>query len=382
MTLHIFNPEHDIALASGLSNFTAPHAGRQLRHDLGYLPAIWAREDDVVVVDDPEYAAHRWKRLVPRLVRQGEPIGFKPGNRQFLAWKQLQGLADVIIEPWGWNSALRAQLIRSGLAEQSLPSMESMSSIREMSHRRVAASLLRQLRCDGTVGESTECYTVKETEDAIRRYGKVVLKAPWSSSGRGLRFCNTSYLNDKGEMMNENGFQTGWLRNVLASQGSVMVEPYYNKVKDFGMEFESDGSGLVRYLGLSLFHTQNGAYTGNVLASEAAKTALLCRDLPADLLQTVREEICQRLGQLLNGVYCGPFGVDMMVCSTPQTTDTLLNDKDLLVKKNGYLLHPCVEINLRRTMGHVALAMSPHDDDIRRVMRIEYSENVYKLKVI
>lgn len=29
--LHIFNPEHDIALASNLSNFTAPHAGRQLR---------------------------------------------------------------------------------------------------------------------------------------------------------------------------------------------------------------------------------------------------------------------------------------------------------------------------------------------------------------
>ena len=47
MTLHIFNPEHDIALASGLANFTAPHAGRQLRHDLGFLPAIWAQEGDV-----------------------------------------------------------------------------------------------------------------------------------------------------------------------------------------------------------------------------------------------------------------------------------------------------------------------------------------------
>ena len=33
--LQIFNPEHDIALAANLSNFTAPHAGRQLRHDLG-----------------------------------------------------------------------------------------------------------------------------------------------------------------------------------------------------------------------------------------------------------------------------------------------------------------------------------------------------------
>ena len=35
MTLHVFNPEHDIALASNLSNFTAPHAGRQLRAPCG-----------------------------------------------------------------------------------------------------------------------------------------------------------------------------------------------------------------------------------------------------------------------------------------------------------------------------------------------------------
>ena len=48
MKIHIFNPEHDIALASNLSNFTAPHAGRQLRHDLGFLPAIWADEGDVI----------------------------------------------------------------------------------------------------------------------------------------------------------------------------------------------------------------------------------------------------------------------------------------------------------------------------------------------
>ena len=55
MTLHIFNPEHDIALASNLSNFTAPHAGRQLRADLGFLPALWAEEGDVVLVENVEY---------------------------------------------------------------------------------------------------------------------------------------------------------------------------------------------------------------------------------------------------------------------------------------------------------------------------------------
>ena len=44
MKLHVFNPEHDLALAANLSNFTAPHAGRKLRADLGCLPALWADE--------------------------------------------------------------------------------------------------------------------------------------------------------------------------------------------------------------------------------------------------------------------------------------------------------------------------------------------------
>jgi len=60
--LHIFNPEHDIALASNLSNFTAPQAGRQLRADLGFLPAVWAAKGDYVWVENADYAARAWRR--------------------------------------------------------------------------------------------------------------------------------------------------------------------------------------------------------------------------------------------------------------------------------------------------------------------------------
>ena len=62
---------------------------------------------------------------------------------------------------------------------------------------------------------------------------------------------------------------------------------------------------------------------------------------------------------------------------------------DMMIVKNSPLsivncqlgLHPCVEINLRRTMGHVALAISPKDDDIRGVMRVIYDGNHYKLRI-
>ena len=338
MILHVFNPEHDIALAAHLKNFTAPHAGRQLRHDLGFLPALWAEADDVVLVDDIESIPRSWRyRCRCRLVEK----------------RELARLKFDAIEPWGWDLALRANLVRYGVDERLLPSEDAIEQIRVLSHRRVSAWLLPLLRVDGTVGEAFECTTADDVDKLIGRYGRVVLKAPWSSSGRGLRFVT------------EMNHIEGWLKNLLATQGSVMLEPYYNKVKDFGMEFYSDGNGNVGFLGLSLFHTANGAYTGNVLATEKAKREWISDYLPTTLLDAVQEQVCRLLGERFRGCYSGPFGIDMMIVAR--------DDRD------GFLLHPCVEINLRRTMGHVALSLSPSDDEVKRVMRIDYSNNNYKL---
>jgi hypothetical protein len=157
----------------------------------------------------------------------------------------------------------------------------------------------------------------------------------------------------------------GWLRGVLARQGSVMVEPYYNKLKDFGMEFEACADGSIKYCGLSLFHTANGAYTGNIVATEKWKREAMSRYLSTALIDQVREHICHYLEDILQGRYQGSLGVDMMVIGAD----------------DGFLLHPCVEINLRRTMGHAALALSPDDDDRVGVMRITYANGSYKANV-
>ncbi len=83
--LHIFNPEHDIALASNLTNFTAPHAGRQLRADLGFLPALWADEGDYVLVEDADYAALAYRRATKgrkcrvEWVTKAAPVSFPLG---------------------------------------------------------------------------------------------------------------------------------------------------------------------------------------------------------------------------------------------------------------------------------------------------------------
>lgn len=373
MTLHIFNPEHDIALASGLANFTPPHAGRQLRRDLGFIPALWAAEGDTLIVDDVETAERGVQRLRRQLCR--EQSHALPPVKLCLASSKAMLCSDDIstVAPWGWDSALRARLLRLGIGEQLLPKEEQITVIKQLSHRRTAMQLLPLLRTEGTVGEAFECRTFEETADVVSRFDSVVLKAPWSSSGRGLRFVAKS-LDGKQEGWQRHSFdanQEGWLRNLLSKQGSVMVEPLYNKVKDFAMEFSCNGDGRVSYEGLSLFHTQNGAYTGNILATESAKCEALSRYLPTALLQHVQTTICNRLSCVLKGHYAGPFGVDMMVVSHPRT--------------DGFLLHPCVEINLRRTMGHVALALTrmvnpTNDGDIRRVMRVTYSD-IYQLDI-
>lgn len=357
MTLHIFNPEHDIALAANLSNFTAPHAGRQLRHDLGWLPAIWADPDDAVLVDDVVFAETAYtifcRHCLKRLAGSRIPV--------FVDRKKVARLPLTDVAPWGWDCALHAQLLRFGCSEMRLPTEEQLADIRSLSHRQQSHSLLQQLRLPGTVGESHVCKDVREIEELQSRYRRLVLKAPWSSSGRGVRFIDT----DRNTLQ----MQSGWIGNVLHAQGSVMAEPYYNKVKDLGMEFNIQADGKVCFEGLSLFHTKNGAYMGNVLATENAKREQLSRYISLSLLDEVATRICNEASVMFGGRYSGSFGVDMMIVNGTE----------------GCYLHPCVEVNLRCTMGHVALKLArlvnpTGDNEVLHVMRIELS-NRYLLKI-
>ena len=357
-TLHIFNPEHDIALAYNLANFTAPHAARQLRCDIGFLPALWAEDDDVVMTDNEETAAGAWKKIRARLHLLWGEDRMKHVNPRFVTWKSVKAASVDSVEPWGWDAALVAQLKRKGIAGSLLPSEEKIAEIRLLSHRRTAARLLPELLMAGTVGEAFECSQQDEVEALLGKHNKVVMKAPWSSSGRGLRFLDVART--------PFSMQAGWFFNTVDQQGSVMVEPYYNKVKDFGMEFSVDENGETHYVGLSLFHTVNGIYRGNIIATERRKMEMMGNYLPVDLLTEVKQRICDKLGSIMRGKYVGPLGVDMMVVAREDA--------------KGFLLHPCVEVNMRRTMGHVAIALTPDDDDIVRVMRIELTDH-YKLKI-
>ena len=360
MRLHIFNPEHDIALAADMERFTAPHAGRQMRASLGFLPAFWADHDDLVLVDDVEAAAEavRHMKAFARDVR-------------FVSTADLSHIdASKIeaVEPWGWDKTLCFQLTKANMALQRLlPDADRLAHIRQISSRQFAAEHLLPVLIamdSRLIGKSRYCSSTEEVDRLLRDNGRSVIKSPWSCSGRGVRYV--------GAELDEHG--RGWLRNVMAQQGGVTVEPLYQKVCDFGMEFFVDGltSGktTVRYCGLSLFDTTGGAYSGSILATERDKRDMLARNVDLQLLDKVTEAVTDLLATTLSGVYSGPLGLDMMaVANTDNPSD-------------GLLLHPCVELNLRRTMGHVALALSPDEFGPRRLMRISYSSGKYKMRIM
>lgn len=377
LLLHIFNPEHDIALAHGSPLFTSPRAGRQLRADLGFLPALWAGEESVVWTDQPQEASEAVRRL---------GLDVPPGL--FVDTPSLRRLAGQVqaVDPWGWDAALCHQLQRLGINSRILPTAEELEEVRTLSHRRTAKELLDSIQhtslTDTTIGDSvkekeevieTTSKAVELTGEAIEltgeaievkdeaallqqlaRWPEAVLKAPWSSSGRGVRMVSAP--------VHSSVLQ--WALGVMRRQGSLMVEPLYHKVADFGMEFFANAEGFT-YLGLSLFDTSGSAYTGNVLATEEEKRTKLARYLSPTQIDSLRQRVLHCLEAISPRFRLGPFGIDMMIVRT---------------EDGKTRVHPCVEINFRRTMGHVAIALQQRITTPFEAMAVTFEDGHYHLR--
>lgn len=346
MKLHIFNPDHDLALAANRIPFTAPHAGRALRYDLSFLPAIWAEEGDFVYAEHPETARQRACELGVDVEKVSFVNSAKIAALNF-------SCSDIC--PWGWNKVLSHELAMS-LSVTGLPAESVLDGWRTISGRQwAAAHLLPFLRRSDSVGDAFCLHTVNDVTQYLALYESVVLKAPWSCSGRGIRYVTPSSWDAR---------MQSWTAHVLQKQGAVMLEPYYNKVLDFGMEFKIHRQEI-RFLGLSLFRTLHGAYSGSVVSSEEYKQEILTQYVGRERLDQLSHDIIALMSRHDLHGYEGCFGVDMMIVS-PNSGE-------------GFKIHPCVELNMRRTMGHVALDLAKYSD-VPQLMRIEY-DGRYRLRM-
>ena len=293
----IFNPEHDLCLASGDVNFIPPAAA-------------------------------------VRFAQQGKWI-----ERFMLAPEGMQaggGNAAGKIVPWGWNAVLKRKLMEEGWPEEMLPSDEELEFIRENSRRELAVELLGKLQCASIILSHTYrtiAHTLEEIASFLYQHRRVVLKAPLSGSGKGIRFVTEELMET----------DRGWCRNTLQKQGAVIVEQRMEILQEFAMLFECAPAaekpyGNVTFRGYSMFYASNGAYKGNILASNEHIENTLTRWIPKEMLHKVQEGIARWLDEKLSGKYTGFIGVDQFICP-----------------HNGAMLYnPAMEINLRMTMGLIA----------------------------
>lgn len=361
-TLHLYNPSHDEALAARSPYYYPSEAARQTARTHCALPLRWARPGDVLLVPDEgctrgaaEAAAQRGVTLVTE--RRGGTV--RPLSATL--WKTIDRIA-----PWGWDLLVRHSLHRLGAPERLLPSDAALEALRRLSARTTTAELLPMIRQtlsermdSPTVGHSVIIRSIEEAERLTADWGGAVAKSLWSCSGRGVFLVGATLT----------GKERARLARLLRDHGAVELEPVYEKLLDFALEFEgckqpgndlavpeadttdatagmtnhSNGSAgpAFPFLGLSVFTTHAfSGYVANRPCSQAEAAAAVRQVLPAlPPPEVLADAVSAVVFPFISPAYHGPWGIDMMVVRTPE----------------GPRLHPCVEINLRRTMGHAAV---------------------------
>ena len=269
--------------------------------------------------------------------------------RQYFPPRRIQQMEDDLADlahlweegPWGWSLATKQRYLKMGVPADQLPSDEWLAEVRRLSSREFGVNYYARL--NGLNGrdmlvpcQARFCTSLNEVQFSIFRsnlfafrakrgknFKSSILKSPWSSSGRGNIIVGKDFT-DQTTMQR--------IERVIREQGGIVVEPFYdNKALDFALEFDVSDDGA-HFLGYSVFSAdETGHYGGNVVASQEKLLGII--DLPQSFLDSLISYHIDELGKLK---YRGPVGIDMM-------------------RLRDGRVHPCVEVNFRRTMGWLAI---------------------------
>ena len=334
----VFNPEHDLALANGDAHYLAPRNIREMAHDLAPL-------------------------------------------MDYLAWDT----------PWGWDAAVVSHLHKSGIPRQELPTDTMLAALRTRSERITAHHLLQMLPLSvHLTGESYVCRSLDDIKTYATQHSHLLLKAPLSGSGKGLRHLNLNDNHPSSRRSTSALTSTfkkieSWADALIRRHGYLTAEPYYDKVQDFAMEFIV-ADGQCHFIGYSLFTTDDhGRYDSNLLLSDADIEARLSEYIPHSVLHDVRHFVEGHTGLIVPAEWDTSrfpitFGIDMMIVNDRGQQLTVDGQHPIRPDGNSQLrthnsqfkLHPCVEINLRMNMGIIA-------HEVRRHLMAPEATGIYRL---
>ncbi|PXY02651.1 hypothetical protein DF185_00720 [Marinifilum breve] len=339
--IFIYNPTCEIAIANGTVSYMPNKMLSRFEKDLDVLPMYFADEKDVVLVNQlPDQEL--------RTVMQEAGISL-PEFKLFessIQDKEFVNSAKESLEPWGWSPRIHHifKHLKDSCQEEfkNRPNAEWQADHKNLYSRKKALEVLNFF-LDRTNDPfyiekeqiATICTTVAEIEELINQWKQIVIKAPWSSSGRGLQVLRQSHLNDS---------IIQWINGTLDIQGYVMVEPLLDKKHDFSLQYHINTYGEVNYMGNGFFATNsNGQYDSNILGGMPTAMKEFLSDEKMQQLAEYMKEAMISCGIAQN--YSGYLGIDCM----------LYRDKSGEMK-----LQPCLEINLRYNMGTLALIFDEH----------------------
>lgn len=322
--LFIFNPDTDYALAAGRHHYNPPRGVVAMTRCLAPAVLPLASSGDFFLMPDcngdisAETAIRKECRNRGIDVITSDQLGDVTSS-------QCRGF----ISPWGWNHSLRDFMITHGVAAEILPSESEIDDIRNLAHRHNTIEFNRllneSLETDSPV--PLEFHDVDKAIDYLCDNPDSYIKSPWSSSGRGV----APVAGMKHETL------VSRVNATIRKQGSILVENAAEKILDFATEWHMT-EGHARFLGISVFDTRmTGEYNGNRIAPQHELEEMI-RMVSGKWSKAYIDAQQEALETLVAPLYEGPAGIDMLVDSAGD-------------------IRPCIEINMRHTMGHVAIAI-------------------------
>lgn len=336
--IYIYNPSCDFAIANGNANWQPNKTLQKMENDMATLPVFFSQKQDVVLVD--KYPDETFVESFRQL--DFELPGFVMKNEILKSFRFANESINSLI-PWGWSPAAHKMLapLKPFCSShfQKSPVFQWLPEHRNISSRKFASEILHDISHylpAKWIPDKTRfpkiCFSKPDVEMAISSWGKIMLKAPWSSSGRGLQPITKLPVHEKvWEKVNA----------IIADQGFVMAEPLLNKIHDMAFLFKSENRKC-SFIGTSHFFTNSkGQYEGNWLnglpCTFDKSVAGFIAEVTTPLVEAI--SLCIEKSSLADN-YEGVFGVDMLIYH----------------EEGGNLkIVPCLEINMRHTMGMVAL---------------------------
>lgn len=326
--LLVFNPGHEEALRyPNLASYTPPRVVRRMMADLAPLMRVLAREGDYIYCPSQDWAS---ARLIDH---RGQEL------------RAPYDLPPLRLELWALEPHLIKHIARWAKAEGISLSLPKVSEVyTEMSHRQSATHLLTHLLKHfpeiDPEAELLPHWFDRDRADYIAYaerceawgYSHLVLKRPYSSSGRGVQSLS---LPLQPRSLN-------LIERQIHDYGAVSLEPYLERGRDYALLLRVGAEGIL-CVGYSSFLTDSPSpfvYSGNVLLPDdeiERELGDLCGSHERWL--AIKSCIIDYLSGHLVGQYEGYLGIDMMSYRS----------------QSGQMrLHPAIELNMRCTMGVIS----------------------------